>query len=89
MICAHLREELMTSVQKRYKNSNYLKIKVYICKPNCGNSSVGRASASQAEGREFEPRLPLIRKTKTNIKLKKPLTVEVRGFCYKGVERFN
>ena len=25
----------------------------------CGNSSVGRASASQAEGREFEPRLPL------------------------------
>ena len=78
MICAHLREELMTSVQKRYKNSNYLKIKVYICKPNCGNSSV----ASQAEGREFEPRLPLIRKTKTNIKLKKPLTVEVRGFCY-------
>ena len=26
---------------------------------NCGSSSVGRASASQAEGREFEPRLPL------------------------------
>ncbi len=25
----------------------------------CGSSSVGRASASQAEGREFEPRLPL------------------------------
>ena len=25
----------------------------------CGNSSVGRASASQAEGREFEPRFPL------------------------------
>ena len=25
----------------------------------CGNSSVGRASASQAEGHEFEPRLPL------------------------------
>ena len=24
-----------------------------------GNSSVGRASASQAEGREFEPRFPL------------------------------
>ena len=24
-----------------------------------GSSSVGRASASQAEGREFEPRLPL------------------------------
>ena len=55
---------------------------MYLCKTYCGNSSVGRASASQAEGREFEPRLPLTRKTKTNIKLKKPLTVEVRGFCY-------
>ena len=29
-------------------------------KNTCGNSSVGRASASQAEGREFEPRLPLM-----------------------------
>ena len=27
---------------------------------NCGNSSVGRALASQAGGRGFEPRLPLI-----------------------------
>ena len=26
----------------------------------CGNSSVGRALASQAGGREFEPRLPLM-----------------------------
>ena len=26
---------------------------------NCGSSSVGRASAFQAEGREFEPRFPL------------------------------
>ena len=26
---------------------------------NCGSSSVGRASAFQAEGRGFEPRLPL------------------------------
>ncbi len=26
---------------------------------NCGSSSVDRASAFQAEGREFEPRLPL------------------------------
>ena len=25
----------------------------------CGSSSVGRASAFQAEGREFEPRFPL------------------------------
>ena len=37
---------------------------VYLCTLECGNSSVGRASASQAEGREFEPRLPLFRKTK-------------------------
>jgi hypothetical protein len=28
----------------------------------CGSSSVGRASASQAEGREFEPRFPLAEK---------------------------
>ena len=27
--------------------------------PHCGSSSVGRASAFQAEGRGFEPRLPL------------------------------
>ena len=26
---------------------------------SCGSSSVDRASAFQAEGREFEPRLPL------------------------------
>ena len=40
----------------------------YLCSPFireckvstiCGNSSVGRASASQAEGREFESRFPL------------------------------
>ena len=35
----------------------------YICttenKETCGNSSVGRVEASQASGREFEPRLPL------------------------------
>lgn len=28
-------------------------------KSNCGNSSVGRVEASQASGREFEPRFPL------------------------------
>ena len=39
--------------------------KLYLCTPfeekgpNCGSSSVGRASAFQAEGRGFEPRLPL------------------------------
>lgn len=32
----------------------------YICATfRCGNSSVGRALASQAEGHGFEPRLPL------------------------------
>ena len=31
----------------------------YLCDRKCGSSSVGRASASQAEGHEFEPRLPL------------------------------
>ena len=30
----------------------------------CGSSSVGRASAFQAECREFDPRLPLERATK-------------------------
>ena len=30
----------------------------------CGNSSVGRAAASQAAGHEFEPRLPLILRDK-------------------------
>ena len=35
--------------------------KSYFCVTNkkCGSSSVGRASASQAEGREFESRFPL------------------------------
>ena len=30
-----------------------------LCKRNCGSSSVDRALAFQAEGRGFEPRLPL------------------------------
>ena len=34
---------------------------VYLCIQKCGSSSVGRASAFQAECREFEPRLPLHR----------------------------
>lgn len=44
-----------------------MKIFYYICRPFansvfytlCGSSSVGRASAFQAECREFDPRLPL------------------------------
>ena len=33
--------------------------KAFMKDTSCGSSSVGRASASQAGGREFEPRLPL------------------------------
>ena len=42
---------------------------VYFCTIQRGSSSVGRASASQAEGHEFEPRLPLLRKHSLIIKL--------------------
>ena len=36
--------------------------KAFMKDTSCGSSSVGRALASQAEGHEFEPRLPLIMK---------------------------
>ena len=36
---------------------NYYNLNCYLYK--YGNSSVGRASASQAEAHEYEPRLPL------------------------------
>ena len=42
----------------------------------CGSSSVGRASASQAEGREFESRLPLDENGLLNIQ------ETVFRFCY-------
>ena len=45
---------------------------------NCGSSSVDRALAFQAEGRGFEPRLPLLMKTL----IVKQLTVEVFCFIY-------
>ena len=52
-------------------------LNAYICGPFCGSSSVGRASAFQAEGREFESRLPLfLLKNKWNCR------------CSSGVERF-
>lgn len=35
----------------------------YLCDRKCGSSSVGRASASQAEGHGFESRFPLQRKS--------------------------
>ena len=34
-------------------------VRVHLLPHNRGSSSVGRASAFQAEGREFEPRFPL------------------------------
>ena len=43
---------------------------------NCGSSSVGRASASQAEGREFESRFPLDENGLLNIQ------ETVFRFCY-------
>ena len=52
-------------------------LNAYICGPFCRSSSVGRASAFQAEGREFESRLPLfLLKNKWNCR------------CSSGVERF-
>ena len=44
----------------------------------CGSSSVDRALAFQAEGRGFEPRLPLLVKTL----IVKQLTIEVSSFIY-------
>lgn|GEM_PF-2836334 len=35
---------------------------IFAYRKKCGNSSVGRALASQAEGRGFESRLPLYEK---------------------------
>ena len=37
---------------------------IYLHLISCGSSSVGRALASQAEGRGFEPRLPLFSYTR-------------------------
>src|SRR5690554_4728870 len=37
----------------------------------CGSSSVGRASAFQAECREFDPRLPLLEKSNGDLKIVK------------------
>ena len=42
----------------------YRRTRLYYTPAVRGSSSVGRASASQAEGREFEPRLPLHDKVK-------------------------
>ena len=43
----------------------------------CGNSSVGRALASQAEGRGFEPRLPL-HIIKKGFPIRKPLFIRMK-----------
>ncbi len=47
------RESSLIFYTAEYDESRFGK---YMC---CGNSSVGRASASQAEGRGFESRFPL------------------------------
>ena len=46
---------------RRSESSRAVDHPIYLCynRHTCGSSSVGRASASQAEGREFESRLPL------------------------------
>ena len=48
---------------------------------NCGSSSVDRALAFQAEGRGFEPRLPLLMKTS----IAKKLAIGV--FCFQQLMR--
>ncbi len=47
-------------------------LRPHLSKFYCGSSSVDRASAFQAEGREFEPRLPL----------------KAKRQCSSGVEHF-
>ena len=46
-------------IKRRFKNRK------------CGSSSVGRASAFQAECREFDPRLPLLEKSNEDSKIVK------------------
>lgn len=43
------------------------------CINECGSSSVGRAWASQAQGRGFEPRLPLTFMTEMHEKKRKDI----------------
>ena len=46
---------------------------------HCGSSSVDRASAFQAEGREFEPRLPLNDSTDCDIDVHSRFFVSLRA----------
>lgn len=52
---------LFLPLLKKYFSKMFLfsEFVVYLSSLNRGNSSVGRALASQAEGHGFEPRLPL------------------------------
>ena len=50
----------------------------WFIKSDCGSSSVGRASASQAEGHGFESRLPL--------PLLKRVVCSGNSFCYSSVQ---
>ena len=49
-------------------------VRIHLRPLNCGSSSVDRASAFQAEGRGFEPRLPLK-------DIKKGFTIGKTFFC--------
>ena len=54
-----LKETGCKPVGSAYVGSNPLAPIISLINNLCGSSSVGRASAFQAEGREFESRLPL------------------------------
>ena len=68
------REKLLAKHLLYPKNGVYLHP---LNKAICGSSSVGRASASQAEGREFEPRLPLC-----GLRTDNPIRLSVRYYYY-------
>ena len=51
----------------------------------CGSSSVGRASASQAEGHEFESRLPLLEIKKGCLKQASFLYSDNYTVYFKGI----
>ncbi len=54
-----MKESGETENQLKYKYLDTVGTEIYIWAVLSGSSSVGRASASQAEGRGFDPRLPL------------------------------
>ena len=55
--------------------------------PPRGRSSVGRASASQAEGRGFDPRRPLSKKCRLG-RLVSPIEATPSGYCKRNCKRY-